>query len=77
MRRKNDFTFFMGILLFSFGLISILYGIIALNIRVFFGFKESIVYVKDILFDLVFLLLGLLLIRQNRKTNPPKSNLKR
>ena len=66
----------MGILFFSFGLISISYGIIALIIRVAFGFI-GIMYVKDILFDLVFLLLGFLLIRQNKSPNPRKRQLKR
>ncbi len=77
MKRKIDFTFFMGILLFSFGLISISYGITALIIRAFFGFLGILVYVKDMLFDLIFLLLGFLLIRKNRNTNPRKNQLKR
>ena len=77
MKRKNDLTFYMGIMLFSFGIISISYGVIVLIIRVSFGFVGIIVYAKDILFDLVFLLLGFLLIRQNRSTNPRKSQLKR
>jgi len=77
MKRKTNFTYFMGILFFSFGLISISYGIITLIIRVFFGFLGIIVYVKDMLFDLVFLLLGFLLIRPNKNSNPRKSQLKR
>lgn len=66
---------FMGIFLFSFGIFSISYGIIALIIRVSFGFI-GIMYVKDILFDLVFLLLGFLLIRQKKSPNPRKRQLK-
>ncbi len=77
MKRKNDLTFYMGIMLFSFGLISISYGIIALIITVSFGFVGNIVYVKDILFDLVFLLLGLLLIRKDRNSVPRRGQLKR
>lgn len=77
MKRKNNLTYFFGIILFSFGLISISYAIIALIIRAFFGFLGTIIYAKDILFDLVFLLLGFLIIRQNRSSNPQKIQLKR
>jgi hypothetical protein len=76
MKRKIEFTFFIGILLFSFGIISISYAIIALIIRVSFGFI-GFIYVKDIFFDLVFLLLGFLVIRQNRSPHPRKRQLKR
>ncbi|MBY8991915.1 MAG: hypothetical protein KGD58_14320 [Candidatus Lokiarchaeota archaeon] len=75
MKRKMDFMLFMGIFFFSFGIISISYGIIVLIIRVSFGFI-GIMYVKDILFDLVFLLLGFLLIRQKKHPNPRKRQLK-
>ncbi|MBY8984572.1 MAG: hypothetical protein KGD65_05885 [Candidatus Lokiarchaeota archaeon] len=67
MKRKIDLTVFMGVTLFSFGLISISYGIIALIITVPFGYIGIIVYTKDVLFDLVFLLLGFILIRRNKK----------
>ena len=69
MKRKIDFNVFMGIMLFSFGLISISYGIIAFIIMVSFGYTGIIVYIKDVLFDLVFLLLGFILIRRNKKSN--------
>lgn len=69
MKRKIDFTSFMGIMLFSFGVISISYGIIALIFTVSFGYIGIIVYTKDVLFDLVFLLLGYILIRRNKKGN--------
>jgi len=66
----------VGIVFFSFGLISILYGIITLIIRISIGFIE-ILYVKDLLFDFVFLLLGFLIIRQNRRSQPQKRHVKR
>ena len=67
MKRKIDFTSFMGIMLFSFGLISISYGILALIITLSFGYIGIIVYTKDMLFDLIFLLLGYILIKRNKK----------
>ena len=69
MKRRINLTVFIGISLFLFGLISMLYGIITVTINLFFGYLGIILYVKDVLFDLVFLLLGLLLIRKNKKIN--------
>ncbi|MFX0030426.1 MAG: hypothetical protein ACFE8B_14535, partial [Candidatus Hermodarchaeota archaeon] len=69
--------FFMGILLFSFGVTSVSYGIIVLIIRVSLGFTGTIGYVKDMGFDLVFLLLGFLLIKKNNNPNPPKRQYRR
>ena len=69
MKRRIDLTVFIGISLFLFGLISISYGIITVTINLFFGYLGIFLYVKDVLFDLVFLLLGLLLIRKNKKIN--------
>jgi len=66
MKRKIDLTVFIGITLFLFGLFSTSYGIIAVIINLFFGYTGFIFYVKDVLFDLVFLLLGLLLIKKNK-----------
>jgi hypothetical protein len=73
MKRKTDLTGFIGIMLFLIGLISTSYGIISIIIKVFFGYTGIIVYVKDVLFDPVFLLLGFLLIRKN-KNNKVRSN---
>ena len=66
MKRKIDLTVFIGITLFLFGLISTSYGIITVIIKLFFGHTGIIVHVKDMFFDLVFLLLGLLLIRRKK-----------
>ena len=74
---KKDLPVFMGIKIFSIGLISTLYGIITVIIMVFFGYTGIIVYVKDVFFDLVFLLLGLLLIRSKKKVNFRKNHIKR
>ena len=66
MKRKIDKTYFIGITLFLFGSISTSYGIISVIINLSFGHTGIIFYVKDVFFDLVFLLLGLLLIRKNK-----------
>ena len=75
MKKKIDLLYFFGIILFSFGIISISYSITALVFRVSVGFTVSIMYVKDIGFDLIFLLLGFLIIRQVKFPNPPKHRL--
>ncbi|GAG84911.1 unnamed protein product, partial [marine sediment metagenome] len=55
MKRKIDFTVFIGYGLFIFGLFSTSYGIITVIVWLFFGNIGIIIYVKDVLFDLVFL----------------------
>lgn len=75
MKKKMDLLYFFGIILFSFGVISISYSIIALVFRISIGFTGSIMYVKDIGFDLIFLLLGFLIIRQVKIPSPPKHRL--
>ena len=77
MKRKIDLTVFIGITLFLFGSISTSYGIITVIIKLFFGYTGIIVYVKDVFFDLVFLLLGLFLIRRNKNTNFRSLQIKR
>ena len=77
MKRKIDLTVFIGITLFLFGSISTSYGIITVIIKLFFGYTGIIVYVKDVLFDLVFILLGLFLIRRNKNTNLRSLQIKR
>jgi len=77
MTRKIDLTVCIGISLFLFGLISTSYGIITVIIKLFFGYTGIIVYVKDVLFDLVFILLGLFLIRMNKNTNFRSLQIKR
>jgi len=77
MKRKNDLPAYIGITLLLFGSISALYGIIAVIINLFFGYTGIIFYVKDVLFDLIFILLGLLLIRRNKNTNYRMNQIKR
>lgn len=72
MKKKTDLIYFFGIVLFSFGVISVSYSITALVYRISTGFARTIMYVKDIGFDLIFLLLGFLIIRQVKIPNPPK-----
>ncbi|MHA2006191.1 MAG: hypothetical protein ACXACO_03950 [Promethearchaeota archaeon] len=66
MRRRTDFYLIFGIFLFAFGLASATYGFVAMIIRLFFGYLGIVVYVKDLLFELVFILLGLLIIRKKK-----------
>jgi len=77
MKRKIDFTVFIGYGLFIFGLFSTSYGIITVIVWLFFGNIGIIIYVKDVLFDLVFLLLGLLVIRKNKNFNFRSNQIKR
>ncbi len=77
MKRKIDFTVFIGISLLLFGAISTSYGIITVIIKLFFGYTGIIVYVKDVLFDLVFILLGVLLIRRNKTINFRSNQIRR
>ena len=77
MKRRIDKTFLIGITLFLFGTISTLYGITTLIINLFLGYTRIIILVKDVLFDPVFILLGLLLIRRNKKTNFRSNQIKR
>jgi len=77
MKKKIDLTVFVGITLLLFGLLSTSYGIITVIIKLFFSYTGIIVYVKDVLFDLVFLLLGLFLIRRNKNTNFRSLQIKR
>ena len=77
MKRRIDLTVFIGISLFLFGLISMSYGFITVIISLFFGYTGIIVYVKDVLFDIVFLLLGLLLIRKNKNIKFRSNQIKR
>ncbi|MCK4285275.1 MAG: hypothetical protein KAX18_03690 [Candidatus Lokiarchaeota archaeon] len=69
MKRKIDLPAYIGITLLLFGSISASYGIIAVIVNLFFGYTGIIFYVKDVLFDLVFILLGLLIIRKKKKIN--------
>ncbi|KKK46472.1 hypothetical protein LCGC14_1878130 [marine sediment metagenome] len=77
MKRRIDLTVFIGISLFLFGLISMSYGFITVIISLFFGYTGIVVYVKDVLFDIVFLLLGLLLIRKNKNIKFRSNQIKR
>ncbi|MFX1307996.1 MAG: hypothetical protein ACFFDG_14405 [Promethearchaeota archaeon] len=64
MKKKSDLYLILGIFLLAFGTISTGYAIVILIIRIIFMNKGIILYVKDVLFDLVFILLGLLILRK-------------
>ena len=69
LKKKVDLDLILGILLLSFGLISTTYAIVTVIIKLIFGYMGIIIYVKDLLFDLVFILLGLLIIRKKKDKN--------
>ncbi|MFX1327829.1 MAG: hypothetical protein ACFE91_06765 [Promethearchaeota archaeon] len=66
MKKKSDFNLILGIFLLAFGAISTGYAVVILIIRIVLMNTKVILYVKDVLFDLVFILLGLLLIRKKK-----------
>ncbi|MFX1379916.1 MAG: hypothetical protein ACFFA4_12575 [Promethearchaeota archaeon] len=66
MRRKVDLNLYIGYLLLSIGLLSVVYSVITLVLSLLIWYTGITLYLKDILFELVFILLGFLVIR-NRK----------
>ncbi len=69
MKKKYDFNLIAGVILLSFGSITAAYSIIAIVFNVFFEQSRIFLYAKDILFDIVFILLGLMLIRKKKQIN--------
>ncbi|MFX1242023.1 MAG: hypothetical protein ACFFA7_12310 [Promethearchaeota archaeon] len=66
MSRKTDLNLIIGYLIFSIGLITVVYSVITLIIGLFIWYTGIVLYVKDILFELVFILLGFIIIRKHR-----------
>ncbi|MFX0008627.1 MAG: hypothetical protein ACFFAV_18105 [Candidatus Hermodarchaeota archaeon] len=66
MSRKTDLNLIIGYLIFSIGLITVVYSVITLIIGLFIWYNGIVLYVKDILFELVFILLGFIIIRKHR-----------
>ncbi len=69
LKKKVELDLILGVFLFSFGLISIVYSVFALIINLFFIRLASIILIKDIFFEIVFVLLGFLLIRKKKMKN--------
>lgn len=69
LKKKVELDLILGVFLFSFGLISIIYSVFALIINVFFIRLGSFILIKDIFFEVVFVLLGFLLIRKKKIIN--------
>ncbi|MFX1323827.1 MAG: hypothetical protein ACFE8N_02650 [Promethearchaeota archaeon] len=67
MKKKVDYGLVFGYILLTFGVFSSLYAITMLIIQIVLVPLGIVVYVKDLLFDIIFLLLGLILIRKKRK----------
>lgn len=69
MKKKVEFDLIFGIFLLLFGVFSATYGIIAIIVNILLAHTGFFIYVKDILFDLIFILLGLLFIRKKKIKN--------
>ncbi|MFX1391061.1 MAG: hypothetical protein ACFE9Z_13435 [Promethearchaeota archaeon] len=67
-----DLGYIVGILLFSYGLFSVSYVVVILIINISVPFVGINLGSKDINFDLVFVFLGILLIRNKKKFNNKK-----
>jgi len=66
LNKKANLNLIFGYIFFSFGLISAAYGILAVIISAIFGYIGIILQAKDVLFELVFIVLGFLLIRNEK-----------
>ena len=69
MRKKVEFDLILGIFLLIFGVFSAAYAIVTVILNILLAHTGFFIYVKDILFDLVFILLGLIFIRKKKKKN--------
>ena len=69
MKKKLEVDLIFGLMLLIFGSISATYRIISVIINISLVQTGIFMYVKDILFDIIFILLGLILIRKKRMTN--------
>lgn len=69
MRKKVEFDLILGLFLLIFGVLSATYAIITVILNILLAHTGFFIYVKDILFDLVFILLGLIFIRKKKKKN--------
>ena len=66
MKKKVEFESFMGFFLLIIGGLSITISIISIILNILLIQTGFFLYVKDILFELVFILLGLILIRKKK-----------
>ena len=69
MKKKVEFDLILGIFLLIFGVFSATYAIITVILSILLAHTGFFIYVKDIVFDLVFILLGLIFIRKKKKKN--------
>ncbi|HDZ18700.1 MAG TPA: hypothetical protein ENH75_10435 [archaeon] len=66
MKRKLDAHLISGILILTIGTTSAFYNVSAVILN-FFLFSSGVIFrVKDLFFDIVFILLGLLLLRKKK-----------
>jgi len=69
MKKKVEFDLILGFFLLIFGVFSAAYAIITVILSILLAHTGFFIYVKDIVFDLVFILLGLIFIRKKKKKN--------
>ncbi|MFX1593714.1 MAG: hypothetical protein ACFFB6_06295 [Promethearchaeota archaeon] len=69
MKKKIEFNYIIGILLFSYGVISAAYSIITVILDLLVLYTAIFLQVKDLLFDIIFILLGFILIRRKKIIN--------
>ncbi len=66
LKKKVNAQLISGLLIFAIGATSAIYNVSAVILNLFLMNSGVIFQVKDLLFDLVFILLGLLLIRKKK-----------
>ena len=66
MKKKIEFDLFMGFFLLIIGGLSATISIISVILNILLVHTGFFMYVKDILFEIVFILLGIILIRKKK-----------
>jgi len=67
MKKKVEFDLIFGFFLLIFGAFSATYAMVTMILKLILAQTGFIIYAKDMLFDLVFILLGLLFIRKKKR----------
>jgi hypothetical protein len=72
MGSKVDLGRVAGVLLITYGSVSGLYVVVVIIVNLLEGYTGVLLAAKDFTFDLVFILLGVLLIRKKKKIKKAK-----
>jgi hypothetical protein len=73
LSKKVEISYLIGVFLFSFGCFSIIYVFIVVIVNLSAGYTGILLRAKDITFDAVFIVLGLLLIRNKKIISKTRS----